>query len=677
MKRETVEEALTIKIDGTGYDFTPYVTWPNDRLFIYTPPAPFADGTVFDVSLSTKAEAVSGLHLEEPLSWSFTSDFSIPISNILTSYTPSHNSIESLDTTVTLYFDTEYMLRSSVEGSFTLRSTDLQDIRTVKDGEFQWSGATATFVPDEPLDYAKQYQVFLNDHGVTCQNLTGTDADLTVLPMSFYWAFETEHDLVYVSNNLGAAANSGNHPSIPMDTITDGINRALELRHNLVRIEGQGAGIDYTEPTIFVPSGITLQGGWDETFTTHAPLVTTTTVQCSALDSVTIGFSNVSGCTIDSLDVQGGTTTSTSGIHIQNSSDIVIRRGYVAGGSGFANYGIEIDDSSDILITGTEQIIGGSSGDVIGIMVKNGSSNVRISGNQMITGGTHLGNNQAWGIWATDNSSVSISDNTLVQGGKMHDGHVVGVYVTGGATAELYRNRLVGGTCGAMTRNTAVRLENAGECLVYNNFITGGDPSTDQDAVCYGIRVQESVANIINNTIHGGGSSSGLQSSTAIRMEFMDPAVWEPVIVNNILFGGHVPNSFGLVSLSGPLSGFIFNNSFDIDTTATLVQIAGTPVGTAAGLNGTSLVFPQPSDNMQFNSSSDITFSIGFQYYVDTGTSSDLSSIQDNGSDFTSPSSLAQEINEAGGVTNDLLTDIDGWLRDRYSIDRGAHEFSP
>jgi hypothetical protein len=161
-----------------------------------------------------------------------------------------------------------------------------------------------------------------------------------------------------------------------------------------------------------------------------------------------------------------------------------------------------------------------------------------------------------------------------------------------------------------------------------------------------------------------------------------DPWEIKPLIVNNIILGGYNNTNYGVrlrsisIPASLPLHCGIFNNAFHATYCDNYLTVA-TDQNTTGSVDSSTEVTPTPEYTTEFNLS-EIQFldRLAYNYRIDT-SSPNPGSIQGNSSSFTSPSFLEQELEEAGGVTADLLTDIDGNPRDRYSIDRGAHEAYP
>lgn len=179
MNPETVLEAFSVQQDGLPLDVNAgSVEWESGfRLLLWTPSVNFTDGGTVSGFLSATAQSASGMHLIESVGWSFPVQFKsnpgTPISISVTS--PGLGDTVPLDQKIYFHFDRP-MLRSTVESSFVLMSSDSQDIRTVADGDFTWeyvddSNILAVFTPRKNLWYDKTYTVFVNQNGALCRDL--------------------------------------------------------------------------------------------------------------------------------------------------------------------------------------------------------------------------------------------------------------------------------------------------------------------------------------------------------------------------------------------------------------------------------------------------------------------------------------------------------------------------
>lgn len=661
MRPDSVLAAITVEENSSPLDvYSGFAQWEAGyRLLLWQPPTGYSDGSTVSVSVKTTAESESGLHLVEPVSWSFqasaaeTDPGGAPAPTVLS---PGLDSVAPLDQQVILQFDRK-VLRSTVEASFVLRSLDLQDIRTARDGDLSWKYTAAddiraVFTPHDDLHYGKTYEVVVNDNGALCRDMWSNE-----YTGSFSHSFFSIHNAIYVSDNLGTAGNEGYHPLTAMSSITDGIQKAQEHGLTLVRIEGQGAAPDYPE-TVTVPGGITLEGGWDETFTDHDSWSYPTDITAPAGEQYAVIIKSASNVEIRHLSCTGGTV------------------------SGSENGALLVDDSITIKIISCRMTgsTASPSGTVSGIVVLD-SSFVTIE-NNTVYAGTSSGFS-TFGIRIDNSEDVVIRGNGEIHGGAGVDSDTTGIQVIGGSRVNIYRNFIRGGASSIDASNTGIYFYKAGECNVYNNSITGGTMNTDQYATCYGIRATDTELNIINNTVHGGGRTNALNENLgnddcyAINIS-NNPWTISPIIVNNIVFGGNsMLSNYGIrfQCSSCPVTACIFNNTFSVEKCTSYVLISTVDHASITEVNGSAAAIPSPFGNLDFIVG-DILFADepNNDYHISSSTP-DL--VDNNGSDFTSPQSLVDELEEAGGLTADLLTDIDGNPRDRYSIDRGAHEAYP
>jgi hypothetical protein len=517
MEPDTVLAALTVEENGSPLDvYSGFAQWEAGyRLLLWQPPTGFSDGGTVSVAVAISAESESGLHLVEPVRWSFqvsaeADPGGAPAPTVLS---PGLDAVVPLDQQIILQFDRK-VLRSTVEASFVLRSLDLQDIRTARDGDFSWEyiaadDVRAVFTPHEALHYGKTYEVVVNDNGALCRDLWNNE--YTGL---FSHAFFSMHDVIYVSDNLGAAGNEGYHPLAAMSSVTDGIRKAQEHGLTLVRIEGQGAAQDYTE-TVTVPDGITLEGGWDESFTDHDPGLYPTDIAAPAGEQYAVIITSASNVTLGHLSCTGGTVSGSENgaLLVDGSSAVTVHSSSFIGSTSSAAsqaYGISvINASSDVTIRNNTYIAGESGGNNTGILVDSGSYNVFIQGNTDIFGG-NVGT--CYGIQARGNAGpVFIQDNTLINGG-ITSGNTYAIYIENANAVAIYRNIVVGGesSVGGYA-NTGIYGTSSGELFVYNNFITGGGSATNTGTNCYGMNILDTEPTIIGNTINGGDTLPAVQ----------------------------------------------------------------------------------------------------------------------------------------------------------------------
>jgi len=618
MNRTSVEEAFHFSYDGQEYHYSNMDWSHDDSLFSVGPLPSIPIGTMVTVTINYSAQSDEGISLEETYEWVFKVSKEAYTGNpIVSECSPLSDEVKPTNTPISITFNRE-MLRSSVEASFSL-SSDLLDYRSVDDGTITWTDKTMTFQPNEPLDYDKNYTMLLNDHGIICTDLSGNEL------AGFQSQFYTIDNVIYVSVNIGSDSNLGYYSSLPVATIQQGIDKALDNGFTHLKI-AEGS---YTEDITLDSDKFNdfhFQGGWDQDFSN--PDVDPSSYMADVspgLNNFTFTLSDVSGVIIDGLKINGGNAAG------QNNGSVLINSG-----------------SSEITIQNCS-IEGGSAGTTHGVLIGSGAQN------------------------------IIIQDNPLIYGGTTVDNSTYGILVENGAVAHIYRNTINGGedtSPGPPVTNVhiGVGFSSAGDCNLFNNFIVGGASFTDTQNDSYGVYVLNSDVDIINNTVNGLGNVGAPAKTYGIYGENTNSN-----IINNIIIGGRGGVRYGITLSDYSTSVndvLIYNNTFDRDgcLAGFLSDGSGTDftdIATMEMESGYNTGLRSPSNNNDYVPG-DIVFvnPLFGDFTVDTSLSANESLIEDNGYNSLSNILTPAEIQE---VTRDRF-----WTdRPVSSMDRGAHEFNP
>ncbi len=712
----------------------------GNRMFIYYPPSgSLPSGSLITATIDVTAESIFGIHLSTEYVWSFTPgcDFYSGTPSILSIMPTALQAVLPTDLKIEIEFD-RLMLHSTVESSFLLVSDSAnEDSRTSNNGSFTWentvSGEKVSYMPDEAPGNNNTYTLYLNNRGITCRDLSGNA--LTNFQTTFY----TADTAIYVSNDDGNDANKGFHKSVPVQTIGKALENAVLYGIALIKVEGEGPNTTYIGQ-FSIPSGITIEGGWNRSFNEKNRSTYSTSINSGSsqhtfilsgvsgctLDSLSIwggestgtedtavfikNSSNISVQYCNILGPNQSAATQGLGIKIENSSDVILdSNDGISGGSTPYNAGVYVLGSSkNITIKNNKKIIGitgGATGISYGILLGNGTGPIAIENNNQISGnstsnsvtfgiyirpnavatirgnnidGGSTTNNPTYGIYVDTGADVEISDNAPISGGTTSNGDTYGIFIGSSADVRMFRNTIEGGKESTSTIHTNYGLfvDSASACSIFNNFISGSSISTNNSNISHSIHAKDTTIYVINNTIDGGGTTGGINSSTGLYIE--DSTGWsiDPIIINNIMNGGKNNSKYGIYFVNDsqvpPLACTINNNTFrgegtyiDGSNSFTGISFPTAPITTSEVTVATENLFYNigPPADLAFINDATV------DYHIST-TSSDTSSIKDNGYDV---STLSLD----PSLLNELLIDIDGTTRNPASIDRGAHEFNP
>ncbi len=713
MDTASVENAFSLTVSGEAYISGGSFEWLDEnRMFIYYPASgSIPPGSLITARIEVSAQSIDGIHLSTPFEWSFTTGYNFysgtPL--VLSMLPQSFQVVLPSDFKIVIEFN-RLMLHTTVESSFLLVSDSPDEGSWSSDnGSFAWentaSGEKVTFIPEQLPGNNHGYAVYLNNRGIVCRDLAGNALS------NFECTFYTADTAIYVSYSGGDDANEGFHRTVPVQTIGKSWEKAKSYGFSLIKVEGSGGpGPDYTG-SFSVPSGVSIEGGWNQSFDEKNRYTYSTTIN-SGSSQHTFILSGVSGCTLDSLSIWGGESTGTedTAVFIENSSNISVQYSNILGPNqttATQGYGIKIENSSNVILDSNDGISGGSTpynagvyvlgssknvtiknnmdimgiqggatGISYGILLGTGTGPITIENNSLISGGS-TSNKPTYGIYIDSGADVEIADNDYISGGTTSNSDTYGLFVNSGADVRIFRNHIIGGTStpAASNMDYGLYVKQANECIVFNNFIRGSTDSSDLNNECYGVYANDTDIVLINNTIGSGGSPSGMTSSYTVCVSD-NPWNINPYIVNNIFLEGTNNFNDGLRLIYGtpPIACRILNNSFRNDNIDRYIDGSGFNDTSISAVNSEINISPTPSSNEEF-SSSDISFvdESTTDFHV-SGISADTSSIKDNGYKtlstlplFTSNPSLLDE----------LLIDIDGNTRNPATIDRGAHEFNP
>jgi hypothetical protein len=729
MDQRSLEENFRYSYNGQEYDSSDgSFYWDSaDRLAIFRPYSFFPSITEVTVNIGLHVKSKDGFNLDESYEWQFQTSASTDmlssyeITGIGGSYTTLPFGLQKPDTQIYFDFNKE-MFRTTVEGSFLLMSVDLQDVRTVNDGHFEWAEPAvgvkrAVFIPDEHLMPNKTYNVYLDGNGITTLDLGGNGLS-PASPFTTPYIFDTTDDAIYVSTG-GVDTNDGFHRLLPVQTINTAITKALSNGFTRILIE-QGI---YTEDIVLSGSAydnFRIQGGWDFGFFNYNsdPLIYQTTIETVSRNYV-ITLTGVEGVILESIFVIGPVTAPPDingavlidggssyiridncfligsdgaeeghGVRIMgNSNNVNAASSRITGANGAGTnrgYGISINNARDINIHDNFGIWGG--GGTLhntAIHIDGSTDNVQIERN-LIEGGWE---GELHGIYVGGGAqNIVIQDNPLIYGGTTVDNDTYGIWVENGAVAHIYRNTIHGGEDNtgvpAYSTHTGVGFSAAGDCNLFNNFIVGGADTTDPRNESYGVFMLDSDVDIINNTINGLGNVGGFAICHGIYGENTNSN-----IINNIIIGGRGGTPYG-ITLKGipPLSGYdtsvndvlIFNNTFDIGGCSAGFLYDAEDMGPPYFLiddmeSNYNTGVRSPINNNEYFPTQ-IVFDgppIGdyTDYTVDTVNSTDEILIENNGYNV----SFILSSGELAEATLDRFNT----LRPVASIDRGGHEFNP
>jgi len=317
----------------------------------------------------------------------------------------------------------------------------------------------------------------------------------------------------------------------------------------------------------------------------------------------------VSGCSI-----RGGTGDDTleftCGVYLKNLSgdNSISGCSLITGGDApftEESVGIYIDDTSVRVFGST--ITGGAGERNIGIVLSGSQNHSVIENNNSIEGGGEAG--ELIGIEVSGSAAPVIRDNALITGGSTLNNDATGMLVADCATPRVYRNTILGGSTISGSQNSiyGVRYVNLtpdpGDAPdLFNNFIIGGSLNTQVSDICYAVYLENRSVCILNNTIDGGGNSSGYRDYGVFCRAAGPEWTIEPVVINNYILGGNGDTTYGIyLDHSGEnLACAIFNNLFNSTRCQFFAGTGMSSISEISALNssiGAALFEPDPDSN--------------------------------------------------------------------------------
>ncbi len=148
--------------------------WINTSTYSFTPSQSLAVATQYTVNVAALKDML-GQSLAG-YSWSFKT----ASPTILKKYPEELTKFAGVTQPITFTFNT-VMDRASTEARFSVTNTDK---KTPVAGQLEWQGATARFVPAQPLDYDTHYQVTLKAGAQDANKVAATAKDIS-------WSFTT------------------------------------------------------------------------------------------------------------------------------------------------------------------------------------------------------------------------------------------------------------------------------------------------------------------------------------------------------------------------------------------------------------------------------------------------------------------------------------------------------
>jgi len=595
MDRSSVEQSFRFSCSGqTYYASNGTFHWDTSgRLAVFEPDPPFEfPGNAGVTVRMDPAQATDGLRMRHGFEWRFTTGAAADPGTLFNitgaggSYTTLPLGLQKTDTRISIDFDKK-MLRSTVEGSFLLMSSDFQDVRTFDHGHFEWSEPTAgteraTFVPAEQLMPNKTYMVYLNGNGISARDIAGNTLN-PGSPLSPPFSLETIDNAIYVSAS-GNNMNEGFHRSVPVQDMATGIIRALAYGFTHLKV-AQGTYIEnlvFDNPTF---NNFRVQAGWNADFSAYDPdpLMFPATVQAAA-SGYTLTLSGVTGFTLQGIAIQGPDTAvpdingallinaGGSGILIDRcaltgsnaaeegrgmritggSRNIEIRSSYIFGSNNTGTNhgcGISIEGARAIHIHDNRDIEGGGAAmSNTAIDIYGSSSDVLIEKNEKITGGWE---GKPHGILiGADAQNITVQKNLYIEGAiATGAGPAFAVYMSGNASALIQDNQEINGGQTFDRDTYGLWVENGAVANIYRNTIIGGeDIGVGAPNVHAGIMLSGSGnCNVFNNFVLGGRSTTD-PSNSCYGIFILNS---DADIVNNTIDGQGAPGAVLTAALYG------------------------------------------------------------------------------------------------------------------------------
>jgi hypothetical protein len=210
MDQKSVEAAFHIDpaVEGSflWYGFDPFSSQSYMR---FSPRAPLATSTVYQVTIDTSASDTAGVKLLEPFQFSFTTE---PVRVEYTS--PAHNDTW-VSPTNEIYFRFNCLMNmESVESAFELVDSKLNKA----EGDFWWQNAMSMrFRPSSALAARETYRASINS---TAEDVSGNR-----MPERYWFSFTTQPILV---TNFSPPPNSNMIPPDVDITIRFNTNMDME-----------------------------------------------------------------------------------------------------------------------------------------------------------------------------------------------------------------------------------------------------------------------------------------------------------------------------------------------------------------------------------------------------------------------------------------------------------------